>query len=73
MACAVSTQYYAVLAGESYGGVYVPLLAQAVLDGNDAGALPRLNLKARAAFTQLLPPEGRTAIPDATCYLASTR
>jgi carboxypeptidase C (cathepsin A) len=36
------------IAGESYGGVYVPMLAQAVLDGNDAGALPQLNLKARA-------------------------
>jgi len=44
-------------AGESYGGVYVPLLTQAVLDSNDAAALPRLNLKVRAAFTQLPPPK----------------
>ena len=35
------------MAGESYGGVYVPLLAQAVLDGNDAGHKPHINLKVR--------------------------
>ena len=36
--------------GESYGGVYVPLLAQAVLDGNDGGQKPRLRLKVGAAL-----------------------
>ena len=39
------------IAGESYGGVYVPMLAQKVLDGNDAGATPRLNLKARRPWS----------------------
>lgn len=54
---AQSLKSKAQFAGESYGGVYVPLLTQAVLDSNDAAALPRLNLKVRAAFTQLPPPK----------------
>ena len=41
------------VAGESYAGVYVPLLAQTVLDGNGAGAMPTLNLKVRTGFMHL--------------------
>ena len=52
--CALSRQHTVLSAGESYGGVYVPMLAQTVLDGNDAGALPRLNLKVHVTFTRLL-------------------
>ncbi|KAI3433559.1 hypothetical protein D9Q98_003370 [Chlorella vulgaris] len=33
------------VSGESYAGVYVPLVSQAVLDGNDAGQEPRLRLR----------------------------
>lgn len=38
----------ALAAGESFAGVYVPLVSQAVLDGNDEGQEPKLNLKVRA-------------------------
>lgn len=43
--CSYPQAHCALGAGESYAGVYVPLLAQAVLDGNDAGQKPRLRLK----------------------------
>ncbi|KAL4430952.1 hypothetical protein ABPG75_006208 [Micractinium tetrahymenae] len=33
------------VSGESYAGVYVPLVAQAVLDGNEAGQQPALRLR----------------------------
>lgn len=33
------------ISGESFAGVYVPLLSQAVLDGNDAGQEPQLRLR----------------------------
>lgn len=33
------------ISGESFAGVYVPLISQAVLDGNDAGQQPRLHLR----------------------------
>lgn len=33
------------VSGESFGGVYVPMVSQAVLDGNDAGQEPHLRLK----------------------------
>lgn len=35
--------------GESYAGVYVPTLAQAVLQGNDAGQKPYINLQVKPA------------------------
>jgi carboxypeptidase C (cathepsin A) len=33
------------VAGESYAGVYVPLVGRAVLDGNEAGQEPALRLR----------------------------
>ena len=33
------------IAGESYGGVYVPLTAKAIVDGNAEGVHPRINLQ----------------------------
>lgn len=35
------------VAGESYAGVYVPTLAQAVLQGNNAGQKPYINLQVK--------------------------
>lgn len=35
-----------ILAGESYAGTYLPLLAQAIVDGNARGMSPQIDLKA---------------------------
>ncbi len=37
--------------GESYAGVYVPLLAQAMLDADDDGAQPAIPLKVSSRST----------------------
>lgn len=34
-----------VLAGESYAGIYVPMLARAVVRGNEEGHEPAINIK----------------------------
>jgi hypothetical protein len=34
-----------VLAGESYAGIYVPMLARAVVEGNRHGQKPHINIK----------------------------
>ena len=45
-------------AGESYGGQYVPLLAQAIADARSAGIPPVMNLKVcNSTFSAMLMPE----------------
>lgn len=38
-------------AGESYAGVYVPNLARAVLEGNERGEEPQINLQVKVGKT----------------------
>lgn len=42
-ACRQTNDFF--VAGESYAGVYVPLVTRAVLDGNEAGQEPELRLR----------------------------
>ncbi|GAB4817916.1 hypothetical protein N2152v2_004962 [Parachlorella kessleri] len=55
------------VAGESFGGVYVPLVSQAVLDGNDAGDEPKLGLKAYLIGNGVTDPvyDGNAVVPFA--------
>jgi len=65
-------------AGESYAGIYVPMLAREVVGGNQKGARPRINIRGAAVCHQESPGQQRPlprlvfSLCDASGYLITS-